>query len=205
MSILNTVACARVLTTANTFAFTTSSASPLPVELLYFDVQAGNGQEVLAQWATAQEEHSAWFVLQRQSGTGQWVEVGRIPAVGYSQVINRYSLRDENALPGINYYRLQQLDIDQHSTYSPVRQVLFKQGESTILIYPNPMQNQLTIQSATALNQMPYVLSDVQGRVLMQGQLNDRVNTLSMSHLSKGLYFLRLGEGDVQTFRIIRD
>ncbi len=205
ISILNTSGCARVLSTANTFVFTTSSATPLPVELLYFDVQAGNGQDVVAQWATAQEEHSAWFVLQRQSGTGQWVEVGRIPALGYSQVINRYTLRDENALPGINYYRLQQIDIDQHSTYSPVRQILFKQGESTILIYPNPVQNQLTIQSATALNQMPYVLTDVQGRVLMHGQLNDRVNTLSVSHLSKGLYFLRLGEGDVQTFRLIRE
>ena len=205
ISILNTNGCARLVSSANTFGFTTSSSSPLPVELLYFDVHAGMGKEVIAQWATANEAHSAWFVLQRQSGTSSWVDVDRIQAAGQSQDIRRYETRDEQALPGINYYRLQQIDIDQHINYSPVRSILFKQGEPIILIYPNPVQHQLTIQSATALNNMPYILSDVQGRILMQGSLNDRINTLSFTTLSKGLYFLQLGEGDKQVFRVVRD
>ena len=205
ISVLNTVGCARTVNNANTFAFTTSSASPLPVELLYFDVYARNGNEVYAQWATAQEVQSEWFVLQRQSGSGSWVDLERISAAGYSQELRRYESRDENALPGINYYRLKQIDIDQHVSYSPVRQILFKQGEPVIIVYPNPVQHTLTIQSATTMNDIPYELTDICGRVLVKGRFNEQVNRLSVEHLLKGIYFLKIGEGIVQSLRIIRD
>lgn len=205
ISILSTVGCARPINTNNSFIFTTSSATPLPVELLYFEAQASIGSKVITRWATAQEAHSEWFILERQSGTGQWVEVGRIAAAGHSAEIQRYEMADEQALPGVNYYRLQMVDIDKHISYSPVRQVLFKQGEETILIYPNPVTSNLTIQSAQTMSDVPYQLTDIRGRVLIQGRLNDRVNIISMENLSKGMYFIRIGEGSVQSFRVIRN
>lgn len=205
IGVLNTVGCARSVSSSNTFGFTTSSASPLPVELLYFDVYAGSGSDVVSQWATAQEAQSEWFVLQRQSGSGSWVDVARIAAAGHSQELRRYESRDENALPGINYYRLQQIDIDQHISYSTVRQILFKQGEPVIIVYPNPVRNILTIQSASMMNDIPYQLTDICGRVLKSGRFNEQVNLLSVENLFKGIYFLKIGEGAVQSFRIIRE
>jgi hypothetical protein len=88
-------------------------------------------------------------------------------------------------------------------SYSPVRQVLFNLGE-TILVYPNPVQSKLTIQSANSLNDIPYQVMDIRGRILMEGRLNSQVNVISLESISKGLYFLKIGEGSVQTFRIMR-
>jgi hypothetical protein len=170
--------------------------------LLYFDVRSSNDAKVYTQWATIQETQSAWFVLERRSGTGQWLEVGRLAAAFTSSELRRYELIDVNPLPGINYYRLRMVDIDEHESYSPVRQVLFNNGE-TILIYPNPVQDKLTIQSANSMNDMPYQLLDIRGRILLEGRLNNQVNVISLESLSKGMYFLKLGEGAVQTFRII--
>jgi hypothetical protein len=202
VAILGSTACKRAITLANTFSFTSSSASPLPVSLLYFDVRSSNDAKVYTQWATIQETQSAWFVLERRSGTGQWLEVGRLAAAFTSSELRRYELIDVNPLPGINYYRLRMVDIDEHESYSPVRQVLFNNGE-TILIYPNPVQDKLTIQSANSMNDMPYQLLDIRGRILLEGRLNNQVNVISLESLSKGMYFLKLGEGAVQTFRII--
>ena len=203
VAILGSTACKRIVTTANTFPFTSSSASPLPVSLLYFDVRSNKRSDVITQWATVQEEQSAWFILERQSGTGNWTEVGRVPAAFTSSAIRRYEMVDANPLPGINYYRLQMVDIDQQVSYSPVRQVLFNLGE-TILVYPNPVQSKLTIQAANSLNDIPYQVMDIRGRILMEGRLNSQVNVISLESISKGLYFLKIGEGSVQTFRIMR-
>jgi hypothetical protein len=205
IAILGNATCKRTVTTANTFPFTSSSGTPLPVELLYFDARSGSGSVVYTQWATAQEAQSALFILERQSGTGNWLEVGRLAAANASSVVLRYEMVDVDPLPGINYYRLRMIDIDQQVSYSPVRQVLFKQGKEAILVYPNPVQGKLTIQSANAMNETPYKLMDVRGKVLLQGHLNDRVNIISFESLSKGMYFLQLGEGSTQSFRIVRE
>jgi hypothetical protein len=43
---------------------------------------------------------------------GEYVPVGEVAAKGTTDTRNNYGLTDMNPLPGVNYYRLRQIDRD---------------------------------------------------------------------------------------------
>jgi len=74
-----------------------------------------------------------------------------------------------------------------------------------VLIYPVPFSDIVTI----VLNQTEYSnikLFDIQGRMIKQKKLNSNINELNLSHLSDGMYFIKLeGESGVLNRTIIKE
>ncbi len=70
-----------------------------------------------------------------------------------------------------------------------------------ISIYPNPVTNTLTIETATA--QGIYQLQDITGKVLLSGSVTATKLNLDISALSKGIYLLSLIDGEQQVNRKI--
>lgn len=97
--------------------------SVLPVELLYFTASAGAGGVRLA-WATATEQSSDHFVVDR-STDGRWFSpIAHIPASGASATRVDYVHDDAPAPAGLLYYRLRQFDQDGAEHTGPVAAVL---------------------------------------------------------------------------------
>ena len=69
-------------------------------------------------------------------------------------------------------------------------------AELNIQVYPNPAHNQLTVicQSAAELH-----IYSIQGKLVLNQQLSSGTNKISISHLPKGAYVLRL-QNDKQFF-----
>lgn len=68
--------------------------------------------------------------------------------------------------------------------------------EKQIFVYPNPVNEQVFIvvsDQAAVFNK--YNLLDVSGRSVLNGVLSDRITTLNVQHLEKGIYILRLTDG----------
>ncbi|OBX22843.1 MULTISPECIES: T9SS type A sorting domain-containing protein [Bizionia] len=61
--------------------------------------------------------------------------------------------------------------------------------ENSIDIYPNPVNNQFTI---SIKNEAHYSLITLNGQVIKQGKLQSGANSLNISNLSNGLYFLQV-------------
>jgi len=59
-----------------------------------------------------------------------------------------YSLIDENALDGMNYYRIVQFDFDGSFVQTQVETVIFD-AKSVWSVYPNPAKDQLTISTSS--------------------------------------------------------
>ena len=61
----------------------------------------------------------------------------------------------------------------------------------TLSVYPNPADNFITIENTDRNSSVIYELFDIQGKVLKQGSLYEENTTINISHLHKGIYFIR--------------
>lgn len=75
--------------------------------------------------------------------------------------------------------------------------------ETNINIFPNPVKNQVYIVFSAFTSQAEYVLSNLQGRIIRQGEIHDREFTLPVKNLSKGLYILEIRHDDNKEYRKI--
>lgn len=118
------------------------AAGPLPVVLTSFGVRRAPGSPAAeVAWATASEQRSAYFVVERatQPQAG-FVAVGQVAAAGSSAGARRYTLRDAAApTRATSYYRLRQVDTDGTETLSPVVALAALDGAGAgFALYPNP-------------------------------------------------------------------
>lgn len=97
--------------------FSTALNDLLPVRFERFEVRPEQCH-VQLHWITTEEINAAYFVVQRSSDGISFDNIGRINAMGSSNVRQEYTFLD--SVPGRqNYYRLKQLDSD--GTYTLTR------------------------------------------------------------------------------------
>ena len=108
------------------FALGNSNSSvPLPIELMYFNATLqSNAKKVDLNWATATEINNDYFSIERAGKDLNFKEIAYVPGAGISSLNHYYHQLDENPLPGINYYRLKQVDYDGNVTFSDVKSVI---------------------------------------------------------------------------------
>jgi len=135
--------------TGGGLAFTVGNNSVvLPVEFLFFQARRYSELKSLIEWATASEINSDYFEVQRSSDQQSWESIAEVKAAGSSNDRLNYSLIDENALDGMNYYRIVQFDFDGSFVQTQVETVIFD-AKSVWSVYPNPAKDQLTISTSS--------------------------------------------------------
>lgn len=172
--------------------------SPLPVELTAFTATAQGPAAVALQWRTATEHNNRHFEVER-SATGR--DFGRLATVagqGSKATPTDYALRDAALPPGATllYYRLRQVDLDGHASYSPVRPVaLAPVTVPQLLAYPNPARGTAWVQLLGPAIAAPLQVFDALGRLVRVQPflaLNTET-TLPLAGLAPGAYVLRCG------------
>lgn len=84
--------------------------SVLAIELAYFDGEA-NGRLNELNWVTLSETESNHFLLERSSDGYYWENIAQIEASGNSTIEINYEYYDQYWNPGVNYYRLTEVDV----------------------------------------------------------------------------------------------
>jgi uncharacterized repeat protein (TIGR01451 family) len=191
----------------------TIGATPLPVELISFDAKP-QGTDALLTWATASEQHSAYFAVERStSPNGDYREVARRVAAGNSAHQLSYDARDAGVgrTAGIYYYRLRQVDTDGKTALSEVRPVRFTGGlTGTVLtVYPNPAQLAVTLDLSTApAATYDAQIFDVTGRLIRTLSLVGGSRTpLAVQELPVGTYVVRVTgtDGAATNVRFVKE
>jgi len=81
-------------------------------------------------------------------------------------------------------------------------------GEHGIVIYPNPVENELTveIQGLDEKSDASITLFDQEGRLVLKQDKAMGSNLLSLSHLSPGTYFMTIRVGSDSTkWKIVKE
>ncbi len=175
---------------SSNFVTQNSNLTVLPLQWLSFTAQAENKQAVL-NWSTSQEKNTSQFIIQRSGNGVDWTSIGSVTAAGNSNNITNYSYVDIHPLAGANFYRIQEKDLDNRSTYSEVRKLRFDLLNSTFIILNNPVQDGvLKVQ----LNQ-PALLSlyDYKGSLLWQKQSVPGSVTIDLNKYARSMYILKAG------------
>ena len=167
---------------------------PLPVELLRFDGVCVNGAVELS-WATASEENSSHFVVQRSLDAEQWSDVTRQTAAGHSHALVEYDYRD-NVPPHatVLYYRLLQVDLDGVTTVLPTT-TSHACRTNTVAVFPNPTEAWVRIVPGASSGALARVdVMDGNGRtVLVESAISSEGGVdLNLGPLPAGAYLLRL-------------
>ncbi len=88
----------------------------LPVEITLFTYWM-DGNDVVLYWTTATRINCYGFFIERKDALTDWAEIGFYMAIGDSYVPESFTLKDESPPPGIYYYRLKQIDLDESIHY----------------------------------------------------------------------------------------
>lgn len=179
------------LTPQSIFLTSLAWSNIVPVQLLYLRGKANGSQNQLT-WATATELNSDYFSVQRSVDLREFSDMGRVKSAGDSRQRLEYSFTDETPLPGVNYYRLKQVDKDGSSEYSKIIAVN-AQSTERFVVYPNPSDGQSINLQFDNLSLEGLGLVDLLGQKIPFVVSASSSNSLSIKPsrtLQTGLYFV---------------
>lgn len=170
----------------------------LPIELTDFYAQPFAGA-IQLKWKTATEINNSHFEIEKSPFGHKFEKIGVVSARNEGAP---YSFADKQPLPGTNYYRLKQIDLDGQYEYSAVIAVDIPRGD--ISVFPNPIKDFLYIKPPEKEAALSFQLVDLAGQVILSGHL-PKSERLNLSELKPGIYLLNLQTGAVsKTITIVK-
>lgn len=167
-----------------------SQFAALPLTWLSFDATKEK-QTALLSWSTASEQNTKSFAVQHSSEGVNWNTIAILPAAGNSTIGIKYNYVHTNPVVGTNYYRIKQMDLDNHYSYSPVKKVLFTTSEQPFTLLGNPITNGILIVDVVTLTPLSFYTPD--GKLLWQQLIGSGIKDIDVRRYAKGFYFLRSG------------
>jgi len=167
--------------------FSVTATGTLPVSILNYEVKLNNNK-VDVTWSTTTEVNNKFFTIERSSNGRDFTAIGTVNGAGNSTSIKSYSFADLNPLPGVSYYRLSQTDINNHTEYLRIKQIVNNAGKDFEVKALSGSAGSLSLQinsSAQSIYQLR--IYDILGRE----RKNEMVNCVS--GLNKKEYVLEAG------------
>ncbi|HLK29880.1 MAG TPA: T9SS type A sorting domain-containing protein [Puia sp.] len=169
-------------------AFATS-IGVLPLSINYFTAVV-EGKVVKLDWETLTETNNKSFSVERSSDGIHFSEIAFVDSKainGNSNAAISYAAIDNNPIIGNNYYRLKMVNLDGDFSYSKVEIIKLSASESSILIYPSPAKNQLTLDGMKDVAQVMFY--NMEGRLMaIEAIAGADKKIIEVSDFSAGTY-----------------
>ncbi len=174
-------------------------AAVVPLTLTDFSATLKDCQPVL-NWTTASEINTDRFEIDRSNiNATDWKSIGNVAASGYSSTKINYSFTDKDLSASSEKvsYRLKMIDKDGSFTYSKILPVLVNCKTSTILVYPNPVQDgKLYVSLAGTNGYVEATLLSASGQVILKNKINNGTNYLNVLNIADGIYVLNVKDAN---------
>lgn len=168
----------------------------LPIELVYFEVFPNEKGFVQIDWQTATESNNDYFSIERSKNGIDWTEIGREKGAGNSSIVLSYSSVDQSPYIGVSYYRLKQTDFNGTLEYSPLKSVNIELYYPEIQLYPNPAQNEISVQGEE-LDKQEIKLFNFLGQDVTRSATLTKISPsefqVNIELLSNGFYTIKTG------------
>jgi len=162
----------------------------LPVIYTAFSGEIENGIAKL-EWVTSSEINNNYFAVEHSMDNATFSEIGRVDGFGMSNIPISYSFEHHNCSPGVNYYRLKQVDYDGKFEYS---QIIYLQnadgGLGNLISYCHQSGTNLEI-SFSEVDAYQVRLTDIAGKAIFEKDLDATTQTsIPVNELPAGVYLV---------------
>ena len=145
-------------------------------------------------WSTRAEFNNKGFNVQHSADGISFATLTFLNSKGNTNNGFTYSYTDNIPYNGNNYYRVVQVDENGKTFNSQVVNVVIKNRQAFI-IYPNPVEDQLNIQSNVYLENAKISIRDMNGRNIYESNLSGIGNIkVPVSNLASGVYSVTIFE-----------
>jgi uncharacterized repeat protein (TIGR01451 family) len=172
--------------------------SPLPIELLSFDLSLVDDTRVELTWETAVELNNQYFTISHSTNGVDFEFLTQVEGAGTSNYSNRYFTFDNSPVSGTNYYMLSQTDFDGTTQIVAIKAIEVV-GKGDLEINSWTTSGGVVELSFTSTSDMPNVLIQLftaNGKLIYNEVTNatEGNNQLSVNdlRLSQGVYIIRL-------------
>jgi len=205
---LTSVADATCLATGaplQTLTVTEGPCGVLPVTLQNLSATP-NGNKIVVKWTTSSEQDNKGFDVERSvtGNSNDWHKIGFVAGSGSTTIAHDYSYTDADLSANRYFYRLKQIDIDNHFKYSAtVSAVIDGKGSYSLeQNFPNPFRRETTTIrfSLPHADNVNLTVFDLNGRlikVLVNGSKDagTHIVTFDAGSLGSGVYYYKLQTG----------
>ncbi len=180
-----------------------TKSNPLPVSMIAFEAVC-NGNESYLWWQTATEVNNAFFEIETSTDGLFWQSVDFVSGAGNSNIPVSYRYDDKKLIDGV-LYRLKQVDYDGKFEYfGPVALKCDVQKFVNFSIYPNPVVDFMVISSSSHFESLRYDIFNSRGQIVKSGFVSSGQSVLNLSELKEGAYFVRLENGFIERFVVLK-
>jgi hypothetical protein len=172
----------------------------LPVKFIGFSLTRQNNN-VLVEWATAQEINSSYFEVQRSENGNDWNTIAKVTAAGNTTLNHSYSYTDKNISAQLVYYRIRQVDIDGNFVITPVR--VLKNENVSSEVSANVASNSIYLHFTDQIKTNVIVrLISMGGQMVSQKILNEPIGQviLPVENEMRGIYVVTITDGQALKF-----
>lgn len=195
---------------ANEDRFRIIMAASTVVPVTFTNIKAYQlNSDIMVEWNVENEINIADYEVEKSADGTNFTSIGVTQARGGNNI---YTLLDEHALQGANYYKVKSIDNTGHVIYSRIVKVIIGKGKPAIAVYPNPVTDNIINVS---LNNMPagvyaVKLYNTAGQLVYVNMITHSIGSTAQtlrpaSKLAKGAYQLEVinKDGDKETFKLI--
>jgi hypothetical protein len=180
----------------------TIAAIPLPVSFLGFEAKK-LANSIQLTWKVAGEENLLRYEVERSEDGHNFTTIGSVTRSGK----DTYTYSDVNN-SDLAYYRIRNIEKDGSYKFSSIARVANGKTEMVLKSFPQPVQNDFTLQHSTVTGRAFIHICTVDGHIVRSvipatGSIQ---TTLNVSGLQAGIYMLRFGNGDgsLETVKMVK-
>jgi len=178
---------------------TLSGNVALPVELSLFTGKLKNGDSVELSWETASELNNEGFQVEHSPDGATWDDIAFVEGHGTSAEAHSYKFTHNISKPGLNYYRLKQIDFDGSIDFSKTILVENKAPKHLINLYPNPTGKNFRIKiDNPSRKEVKITICNSWGKKVWEGKLSSLEPQMKKEFEieESGLYFITTQIGE---------
>ncbi|MBL0067924.1 MAG: T9SS type A sorting domain-containing protein [Chitinophagaceae bacterium] len=198
-------------TTATGSGFTTFSPFGISNDPTVLPVKFGNvkayqqGSGIKVDWSNLTESGVVNYTIERSANGQLFTPLGTVNPTANNSNRADYSYFDAAPLTGINFYRIQSLEVDGKKLFSTIVRVSTKAGQTDITIYPNPVSGNRVSFQATALPKGQYMVrvTNAAGQQVMSKSLLHTGGSVTEvlelpATIKTGMYNILLSGADIK-------
>ncbi|TZF81428.1 T9SS type A sorting domain-containing protein [Pedobacter sp. BS3] len=189
------------------FILKINQTTTTPVTLESFNGHATNDGNVLT-WITLSELNNSYFELERSTDNVNFIVLKKLDGWGSSTTRRVYSYTDSHPLPGVNYYRLKQVDFDGNFAYAanivPLTNRIQQRNNA---VYPNPSKGKVTIAAKGGFSNASIRIVNVSGQtVLLKDNVSGSFLNADLTNQVDGIYIIEIQQdGTVQKIKVMKN